>query len=67
MFYAWECVSVVLSNRTTVDFVIKDSALLMCLLHVLNFKAKFDSKASVNNASSFRLFKFLKFKMKLGY
>ena len=35
MFYAWDCVSIVLSNNTTVDFVIKDSFALMCLLHVL--------------------------------
>ena len=24
-FYAWECVSLVLANRTTVDFVVKDN------------------------------------------
>jgi len=35
MFYAWECLSLVLKNRSTIDFVIKDNKDLMCLLHVL--------------------------------
>ena len=25
MFFAWECVSIILKNRTTIDFVIKDN------------------------------------------
>ena len=37
-FYAWECMSLVMANRTTVDFVIKDNFQMMCLLHVLQNK-----------------------------
>ena len=35
MFHAWECVSLILLNQTTVDFVVRDNEDLMCLLHVL--------------------------------
>ena len=38
MFYAWEVVSIVLGNGTTVDFVVKDNYDLMVLLHVLQHK-----------------------------
>ena len=38
MFYAWEAVSIVLGNGTTVDFVVKDNYDLMVLLHVLQHK-----------------------------
>ena len=38
MFYAWECVSIVLNNHTTVDLVIKDMNELMCLLHLIHHK-----------------------------
>ena len=34
MFYAWECVSLVLENYT-IDFVIKDMYNMMYFLHVL--------------------------------
>ena len=36
MFYAWQCVSLVMAlSKTSVDFVIKDDTDLICLLHVL--------------------------------
>ena len=65
MFYAWECVSLVMNNNTTVDLVIKDNFHLMCLLHVLKHKICFGKqKKELGCLSSF---KFLKAKMKLSY
>ena len=61
MFYAWECVSLILSNNTTVDLVIKDRVQLMCLLHVLAHKVRHSSRGCL------RAFKFLKAKMKISY
>ena len=68
MFYAWECISIVLKNRTTIDLVIKDSYQLMCLLHVLhhNIYAK-NKKQLKEEHGCLRGYKFLKIKMKLSY
>lgn len=38
MFYAWQCLSIVRKNGTTLDLTIKDQVDLMCLLHVLRHK-----------------------------
>ena len=65
MFYAWECVSLVLMNNTTVDLVIKDNFQLMSLLHVLKHKISFGNKKKERGCLS--SFKFLKAKMKLSY
>ena len=35
LFYAWQCVTLVRPNRTTLDLVIKDPNTLMYLLHGL--------------------------------
>ena len=34
-FYAWECVSLITVDHTSVDFVIRDKTDLMSLLHIL--------------------------------
>lgn len=38
MFYAWECVSIVRNNFTTLDFVIKDHKDALALLNILHTK-----------------------------
>ena len=65
MFYAWECVSLVMANSTTVDLVIKDNFSLMCLLHVLQRKLR--HKKTDKAEGCLLGFKFLKAKMKLSY
>lgn len=35
MFHAWHCFSLVLRNKTTVDFVVQDNEQLMSILHIL--------------------------------
>lgn len=63
MFYAWDCVSLIMSNNTTVDFVVKDNHNLMCLLHVLQHKLR----CVKEELGCLCGFKFLKVKMKLSY
>lgn len=62
-FYPWECLSLVRSNYTTFDIVVKDYNDLFCLLHFV-FKKLFAPEEHVN---FMRLFKCLKFKMKVQY
>ena len=74
MFYAWECVSLVIaSSRTSVDFVVKDNTDLMCLLHVIkhglnNQVPNSIQKCQINNSTScLSIHRVLSFKMKLAY
>ena len=64
LFYAWECVSLVLENFT-IDFVIKDSYHMMYFLHILQHNTMQTPPAGVHGC--LKPFKFLKVKMKLTY
>ena len=66
MFYAWECVSLMMDNFTTVDLVIRDNHSLMCLLHVLFHNVKSQEK-NASSKSCLSQIKFIKAKMKLSY
>jgi len=65
MFYAWNCVSLLMRNKTTVDFVIRDNYELMSFLHVLQHKLRPNKYGK--EVGCLRPFKFLKAKMKLSY
>ena len=66
MFFAWECVSLILSNRTTVDFVIKENYSLMVFLHLVHHKL-YQPKNLKEELGCLRTYKLLKAKMKLSY
>ena len=66
IFYAWQCVSILLWGETTVDFVVKDNTDLMCLLHVLRQGFSPQSNASDSN-NSLSFYRVQKFRMKLSY
>lgn len=63
-FHAWECVSIIRSNRSTLDFVIKDNYDLMCFMHVLTH-AK--NRHIEEPKGCLSLTKILKAKMKISY
>ena len=67
MFYSWECVSIYRSNRTTLDFVIKDSFELMYLLHFLNHVKNKNADILAKPIGCLRNAKVLKMKMKISY
>ena len=74
MFYAWECVSLVMgSSRTSVDFVVKDNTDLMCLLHVIRHglnnqvSSSIENCQTINTTSCLSMYRVLSFKMKLAY
>ena len=64
MFYAWECVSLVMANYT-IDFVVKDMYDMMYFIHVLQHMTMQAPPPGVHGC--LRPFKFLKMKMKLTY
>ena len=64
MFYAWECVSLVMENYT-IDFVIKDLYDMMYLIHVLQHRTMQEPPRGAHGC--LKPFKFLKMKMKLTY
>ena len=66
MFFAWECVSIILKNRTTIDFVIKDNYSLMVFLHLVHHKL-YQPKKLKEELGCLRSYKLLKVKMKLSY
>ena len=64
MFYAWECVSLVIDSYT-VDFVIKEPSQMMYLLHVLQHKTM--QEPAPGQKGCLRGLKVLKTKMKISY
>ena len=77
MFHAWECISLFIdSTRTSVDFVVKDSTDMMCLLHVIRHglsKVRRNciplrvDKGPLIGDCCLSYYRVLKFKMKLSY
>lgn len=62
VFHAWECVSLLRRNGTTFDLVVKDMGQLMALIHFVHRQVY-----QTGNSRELRLYKMLKFKMKLGF
>lgn len=67
MFHAWECVTIIMSNSTTVDVVVRDMQELMALIHVLHHKLHQPKKQFNEEWGCLKTYKFLKIKMKLSY
>ena len=62
VFQAWECLSLLRTNGTTFDLVVKNMEQLMALLHFLHRNVY-----KTEEADQLHLYKLLKFKMKLGF
>ena len=55
-FYPWECLSIFRSDYTSLDLVIRDMKVMMCLLHVLHLTA-----FTPENPNFMRCYKIMKF------
>ena len=62
MFYAWECVSILRENDTTLDLVIPFTPNLMALIYVV-----YNHIYKPEDNSFMDIYRVLKFRMKLSY